>query len=758
MNQFLHARKVPYFPTFHFSRKAKGLYQINKSTQMTTTTLIDPREHITSISDESESEDDDEANSGGECSGLDSKSEAEGSDDAKTSDSEGDDDKTSDYHSSDDNDKVNNGADSSDTESDTFTDVSDDLMIGGESRDPFLAPKHHDLRTERSRGVIRTTVEDTLAADQIMVRIRGQLIHLRNNKVRSKRLGDNGKKITSRTRMANCTINSSPKVIALLAVEEDLQFKRVCKSSEQAKTAFMKQSAQFLTHACMLLDGEKQRSNPTGGWHADDAINLQALMEMVVMSPLMIIRNYADWLEESAQLAHDSIRGRLCNIMLLLTQFADGSSFRMEIPPIMVFIKARGKYHKELNTAQKATAAPEELMEAGLLCSKGDLMVMETRLAPILANIFELAAIAEVPMALYNMAMRIIFFQFYGSNLNGRFRAIASMTMKQGQHLIDKLYAQSSKTKCVKTLGAQVITITVALATNLTLYERLLRPASEGDGECDSFFLRHKGSSMSGDDGSKGIATMTDDLFGLYLTVTTLRAINNTQVKLSASENAVNSEQCVIFHKACQGHSGQTAERLYTYMTQEKTASVLAGVNATLNNCHGGDTIMFGAHNSKPDDSDDSDDSYGHDGQHPQRLRGTTQLLTTNIDIPRERERARHIIAGPVMITPTLVPPVHAARRKSEMAVLSQTPPRALTFEDFGLDHVDCSRDETANIAWSADEVDYVKQFQSTCKSRDVFRLCLDSITSNPNSNVRRMFHKKHIRSSSTLRDGVKNK
>ena len=77
---------------------------------------------------------------------------------------------------------------------------------------------------------------------------------------------------------------------------------------------------------------------------------------------------------------------------------------------------------------------------------------------------------------------------------------------------------------------------------------------------------------------------------------------------------------------------------------------------------------------------------------------------------------------------------------------------------DYGLDHVDFNKGESANITRSDIEVKYVKTFKSTCPNRDVFRRCLESIVANPNAEVRRAFHMKHLRSSSVLRDGVKNK
>ena len=388
------------------------------------------------------------------------------------------------------------------------------------------------------------------------------------------------------------------------------------------------------------------------------------------------------------------------------------------------------KYHKDCIDHLKASTSPAALMKNGLLCTKADLIVMEEKLVPILHDIFRLAEIQALPMQLYNMAMRIIGFQFYGTNLNGRYRGIAEMTEEEGLQLIKQLYAASSKTKSLKARGDQMITVTSDLATNLDNYWRLLRPKGT---ECANFFLRFKGTSISGDDGSKGIATMLDDLFGLYLTVTTLRCINTTQVKICATENDINSEQSEVFHTESQGHSRDTANRLYTYMRQPNTAAVLADVNSVLNNRRRqGDTVMFAS--AEREGSSDEGEGEVVESRRAYNNFGNTPSTPNGGTIGATGTSKRSTAVGP--LKPTTLP----------------------MFDDFGLDHIDYDKAESGNIIWSDAEVEYIKQFKSTCTERSVFRLCLDSILSNPNAAIRRTFHKKHLRSSSILRDGVKYK
>ena len=145
-------------------------------------------------------------------------------------------------------------------------------------------------------------------------------------------------------------------------------------------------------------------------------------------------------------------------------------------------------------------------------------------------------------LSIDNLALNIIFFQFYGSNVNGRFNVIASMTVKQGNLLADKLYALSAMTMCVKSLGWQMITVTALVAENLSRYQELLRPPQRSTIE-DHFFLRFNGNPFQGDDASKSEATMTDKLFGLFLPVTTLRGINNTAVKVRTKSTMRNAKR-----------------------------------------------------------------------------------------------------------------------------------------------------------------------------------------------------------------------
>jgi hypothetical protein len=575
------------------------------------------------------------------------------------------------------------------------------------------------------------TTEEMIKAAQLKQMITEELARLRRCRRDCNRLDIEGNKLTTRRRTANCPITATDHIVQILGEEEDKLFKRVCSTNIQTKNAFMKQSAQFLTYA--ITDGGLPECS------ADD---LATLVGKVVMAPISVVRKYADFLEENAKLSNESIRGRLCNISLLLTQFVDNITFRTEIPPVLELIKSHVKYYKGMTDDVKANTKPEDLLESGLLCSKGDLVVMENSLAPILADIFSLAEIQHelVPMQLYNIAMRIIGFQFYGTNLNGRHRGIAEMTEEDGFKLINHLYAATSKTKSFKARGNQIITVTDDLAINLEKYWRLLRPHG---GQSDNFFLRWKGTALSGDDGSKGIATMLDDLFGLYLPVTTLRSINTTQIKICATENEINSEQSGMFHTDCQGHSRATADRLYTFMRQPSTAAVLAGVNATVNSTHGGETIMF--NNTRPILT-----TLRAATPRPLTSPATSSTSTPSTSTPRE--------VGSGMVTPRHIETGTPIQKSFQSLASTLTPTKLPLFDDFGHDHVDYGREECSNVAWSEAEVEYIKQFKASCTERNVFHLCLESIVSNPNEAIRRMFHKKHLRTSSILRDGVKHK
>jgi hypothetical protein len=621
-----------------------------------------------------------------------------GSDSNSNSDSDSDSNSNSDSNSDSDGDNTSDYKpdSSSDSDSDGHGDGDTDCDTDAITSSPAT----------RARNTQISGAQMMIAA-QLKQSITAQLKRLRSSHRDCSRVDKEGKKITSRSRSVNCPISPSVRIAQLIADEDTRLFRRVCANNSQSKNAFLKQSAQFLTYAADISD------------HLFDCENdaLVTLIEKVVMAPTSVVTSYADYLEDVAVMAHESIRGRLCNVSLLLIQFLNNVNFRTEIPPVLAMIKARVKYHKECSDHSKASTSPAALMKSGLLCTKADLIVMEEKLVPILCDIFHLAEIQAVPMQLYNLAMRIIGFQFYGTNLNGRYRGIAEMTEEEGLQLIKQLYAASSKTKSLKARGDQMITVTSDLATNLDSYWRLLRPKGT---ESANFFLRFKGTSISGDDGSKGIATMLDDLFGLYLTVTTLRCINTTQVKICATENEINSEQSDVFHTESQGHSRETANRLYTYMRQPNTAAVLADVNSALNNRRQDDTVMFATCEGEAEVNNESGSTY--------------HLRNTPSTPPNNGGSCSHSTIGGLL------------------------PMKLQMYDDFGLDHVDHGKAESGNITWSNAEVAYIMQFKSTCTERSVFRLCLDSILSNPNADIRRIFHKKHLRSSSILRDGVKYK
>ena len=598
------------------------------------------------------------------------------------------------------------------------------------------------VTTRKVRKVL--TVDEMYNSKKTQLEIGAQIAYLRDNILPTKRLDDNGKPIKTRKRIMKCSIKAQARLMSLLIAEGDKRFRRVSTANSQAKDAFMNQCGQFLTFASQHC-------------HIADSDDLVAIIGHVVTpaSDMSIVRRYADWLEEEEGMAHDTVRGRLIRILVLLKEFVDcGKDFCVHIPTVNVFLKGRVSYHSQKIREGKLVA--ETLIEAGLLCSKADLYVMEERLAPILANIFKLAAIdrEKVNGKLYNMALAIIFFQFYSSNLNGRFRAIVTLSAKEGRQLSSKLYGVSSKTKNVRSLGLQMISITPELSDNLDQYDAVLRPTPCP--KVDSFFLTRAGKCWPDNDGSKVVARMTEHLFGLYLTVTTLRGITSTEMKVAASDNALNPEQCDVVRKHCQGHGSQTANSLYTHMTQQTTASMLARVNTTMNSASG-NSLMFppSARQQAP---------FTVTPTRPAQEEAPTCTDAPfsplyPVRVAMEKEVATMSGCAPPPGVVEYSPPMQVPTPTTTVVV--NRPPRrevgAVANDDFGQDHPDFNSSRS-NITWTAAEVRYIIDFKATCVHRDVFSRCLKSIMFSPDATIRRMFHTKHIRDSSVLRDGVKNK
>ncbi len=79
---------------------------------------------------------------------------------------------------------------------------------------------------------------------------------------------------------------------------------------------------------------------------------------------------------------------------------------------------------------------------------------------------------------------------------------------------------------------------------------------------------------------------MLSEFFGLYLNVTSLRAINNTAVQNAVAHGELNDNQLDEFNKECQGHSTKMGKKVYSYITKKDRAKTLQIITDQINQKH----------------------------------------------------------------------------------------------------------------------------------------------------------------------------
>jgi hypothetical protein len=221
-------------------------------------------------------------------------------------------------------------------------------------------------------------------------------------------------------------------------------------------------------------------------------------------------------------------------------------------------------------------------------------------------------------------------------------------------------------------------------------------------------YCRYCGRKYSSSCASKNIAKLCGDFFGVYLPVTSLRAINSTAVSLSASAGLLNSEQKMDFDSFAQGHSGVMARQLYTHMKEDDRAKGIQVISDQMNQQY---------KRKKTEDVDEGDvQNYESD---------------TN--------------ATPINKTENL----HMSPKKRMKSVDVEN------MDDWGLDHIDYNV-MSRKIKWSDFEKQYISTFiESNSHMYDKWDQCLQRIWQSKGE-VRRQFHLKHIDKSSRLRDAIR--
>jgi hypothetical protein len=189
--------------------------------------------------------------------------------------------------------------------------------------------------------------------------------------------------------------------------------------------------------------------------------------------------------------------------------------------------------------------------------------------------------------------------------------------------------------------------------------------------------------------------------------VTSLRAINSTAVSLSASAGVLNSEQKNDFDSFAQGHSGRMARHLYTHMKEGDRAKGIQEITDQMNQ-----------HFKRTDNENEDEEGKNYDSEEGSNY---DMLNCDNLNM--------------------------SPKKKMKFDVEK--------IDDWGLDHVDCNVN-SRRIRWSLFEKRYILNFINKHSDLyDKYDQCLQSIWQ-ADSAVRRQFHRKHINTSSCLRDAIR--
>ena len=110
--------------------------------------------------------------------------------------------------------------------------------------------------------------------------------------------------------------------------------------------------------------------------------------------------------------------------------------------------------------------------------------------------------------------------------------------------------------------------------------------------------FRHDGGKIRSSTVSTQIGNLCSEFFGLFLNVTSLRAINNTAVRNACAQGHINHNQLEEYDIECQGHSTAMGKKAYDRSREGDRAKNLQSINDLINNkCNesfdSGDVVML---------------------------------------------------------------------------------------------------------------------------------------------------------------------
>jgi outer membrane protein OmpA-like peptidoglycan-associated protein len=97
-----------------------------------------------------------------------------------------------------------------------------------------------------------------------------------------------------------------------------------------------------------------------------------------------------------------------------------------------------------------------------------------------------------------------------------------------------------------------------------------------------AYIYRYDGTKLQSNTASRQIAVLCSKFFGVYLNVTSLRAINNTAVKNAAAHGDLNDTQLDEYNIECQGHTTRMGKKAYNHSVEPDRAKTLQQINDSI--------------------------------------------------------------------------------------------------------------------------------------------------------------------------------
>lgn len=204
-------------------------------------------------------------------------------------------------------------------------------------------------------------------------------------------------------------------------------------------------------------------------------------------------------------------------------------------------------------------------------------------------------------------------------------------------------------------------------------------------------------------------------MFGVYLNVTSLRAINNTAVKNAAAHGDLNDTQLDEYNIECQGHTTKMGKKAYNYSVEPDRAKTLQQINDRINKKYRENVYSKSDEvSSSSSDGDSEEDDEETQVTVKKRKRGESYLSMEDDMIAKKKK-----VSGDEEL------------KKNH--------------DDWGKKHPFHGK-TSLKIKWSPYEKEYLQAIYDKHRhNHNVWRHCLDCVLNTNDENVRQQFHMSHL-------------